>query len=234
MSLLSLVQQVTARLSLPAPASVVNSTDPNVILLFGLANEEGAELASTFDWQVLTQEYTFATLAQEVQTSGLPEDLDRVIPNTSWNRTTNRPLIGPLSAQAWQRLMAFPSVSLPNIAFRTRGSQFLTFPSPPGGQTLAFEYVSLNWAQSGQGVALPAYTADTDVAILPEALMALGGRGRFLKSKGLDYAEDFRTYEEQKARAQARDGGSTVLSISSPDDGLLAWQQVPEGNFPGP
>ena len=234
MSLLTLVQQVAARLSLPRPSSVVNSADANVLLLFGLANEEGAELASTFDWQVLTQEYTFVTLNQPVQTSGLPSDLDRVIPNTTWNRTTNRPLIGPISPQAWQRMMAFPSISLPDIAFRTRGSQFLTYPSPPGGQTVAFEYVSQSWAQSAQGSPLAAYTADTDVAILPETLMALGLRWRFLKSKGLDYAEDFRTYEEQKARAQARDGGSTVLSVSGADDSLLAWPQVPEGNFPGP
>ena len=234
MSLLSLVQQVTARLSLPTPASVVNSVDPNVLLLFGLANEEGVELASTFDWQALTEECTFVTLNQEVQTSGLPSDLDRVIPNTSWNRTTNRPLIGPISPQAWQRLMAFPSISLPDIAFRTRGSQFLTYPSPPGGQTIAFEYVSINWTESEAGSPMPAYTADTDAAMLPETLMALGVRWRFLKSKGLDYAEDFRTYEEQKARAQARDGGSSVLSVSYPDDSLLASLQVPEGNFPGP
>ena len=236
MSLLSLVQSVARRVKVPAPVSVVNSTDPNVLQLWELANEEGKELARAKDWQALVTEGLFTTLNQQTQPGAIPNDLRSFIPDTFWNRTTNRQLIGPVTAERWAQLVAFPSISAPNMAFRERGDAFLAFPVPPAGQTVAYEYVSNAWAQNAAGVAQTSLMQDTDTAVLDEDLIALGVRWRFRSANGLDYAEDFRTYETQKAQAMARDGSSTALSIGRSgygrwgDEGRLL---VGEGGFPG-
>jgi hypothetical protein len=233
MSLLSLVSEVADYVSLPQPASVVNSTDPNVRLLFRLCNEEGRDLASACNWQILTEEALFTTVASPTQAAAIPPDLDRFITNTFWNRSTNRPLIGPISSQKWQALQAFPNITQPVIAFRERQGQFLTFPTPPVNQTIAYEYVSKFWVftETAPVVPIAAYASDTDTAFLDETLMALGVRWRYLKSKGLDYAEDFRTYETQKDQLIARDGGNTAIDTGN--DSVRGWSQVPEGDFPG-
>ena len=85
MSLLSIVQAVSGRLSLPQPSAVVGSTDKQVIQLYALANEEGASLARRHPWLALMEEQSFTTVAAPAQGAALPADLGRVnIPDGSF------------------------------------------------------------------------------------------------------------------------------------------------------
>jgi hypothetical protein len=87
-------------------------------------------------------------------------------------------------------------------------------PVPPAGDTYAFEYISNNWVLDATDVEKAAFTADTDTAILDEELITLGVIWRFLKAKGFDYAEAFRTYELQVSQALARDGSKRTLNFT--------------------
>jgi len=231
LSLLSVVRAVTGLLSLPTPAAVAGSTDRQVVQLMAIANEEGLSLARRHAWQALTEEASFVTVNANVQTATpIPADLDRFIPNSFFNRTTRRPLTGPISPREWQWIQAQPVYSTVYLAFRERTGQFLVAPAPPAGQAVYYEYVSRNWAHSAGGVPQGGYLADTDVAFLDEALVQQGVRWRFLKSKGLDYAEDFASYELAVEQAMARDGGASMLSLS-PQPVDLNRVNLPDGSF---
>lgn len=211
---------------------VVNSTDQQVRQLYALANEEGEELARDYDWQVMRQQQTFTTVAQAEQTGAIPADLDRFVSNSFFNRTTVRQVVGPLTPQQYQALLTQPQLSGIYLAFIERQGAFLVNPVPPAGQVIAYEYVSVNWAKSSVGVPQPRFQADNDGSFISERLIKLGIRWRFLKAKGLDYAEDMRTYEIEKQKAKARDGANSALSSTGYDDYIIA-ANIPEGNFPG-
>jgi hypothetical protein len=231
LSLLSLIQGVTGLLSLPSPNAVATSTDRQVIQLMAIANEEGRLLARRHAWQALTEEASFVTVGGNVQTATpIPADLDRFVPNSFFNRTTRRPLTGPISPREWQWIMAQPVFSTVYLAFRERSGQFLVAPAPPAGQAIYYEYLSKNWVESASSAPQAAWLADTDTAVLDEGLMALGVRWRFLKSKGLDYAEDLATYERELEQAMARDGGSSMLSLA-PQPVDLNRINLPDGSF---
>jgi len=231
LSLLSVIQSATGLLSLPTPQAVATSTDRQVIQLMAIANEEGRSLARRHAWQALTEEASFVTVNANVQTATpIPADLDRFVPNSFFNRTTRRPLTGPISPREWQWIMAQPVYSTVYLAFRERSGQFLLAPAPPAGQAIAYEYLSTNWAESLGGVPQAGYLADSDRAFLDETLIELGVRWRFLKSKGLDYAEDMATYEREVEQAIARDGGSSMLSLA-PQPVDLNRVNLPDGSF---
>ena len=63
MSLLTLVQSVTDRIGLARPTAVVGSNDTQIRGLLSLANQEGKDLATRFDWSVLMKEKTFTATA---------------------------------------------------------------------------------------------------------------------------------------------------------------------------
>ena len=233
MSLLTVIQKSADLLNIPRPLFVAGNTDQQVRQLFALTNEEGDELAQAADWEYLREQYIFTTVAQDDQTSAVPADLDRFISNSFFNRTTRRTIIGPITPQQWQAIKAQPQLNRVFLAFVQRHGKFLVTPTPAAGQEIAYEYVSKNWCHSSTGTPQSEYLIDSDEAYLDERLIILGVRWRFLKSKGLDYAEDFRTYMSQRTQKMARDGANSEISTTGDDQYILS-PNIPEGSFPGP
>jgi hypothetical protein len=233
MSLLTIVANACDRLSLTRPSAVVTSTDQLIRQLYGLANAEGAALAKRGDWQALVAEWTFITVAQAAQTNTpIPGDLRKFIPGSFFNRTTVRQLVGPVTPQQWQLYQARPAAAYVYLAFRERQGDFLITPVPPAGETIAYEYVSTNWAMSSAGQGKTSFTSDDDTAALDEELLTLGLQWRFKQAKGLDYGEDMATYERAVASALGEDGASSTLNIGGPVPVLPPDRaNLPEGGF---
>jgi hypothetical protein len=230
LSLVSVVQAVAARLALAQPAAVAGSTDRQVLQLLALANEEGEALARSYPWQAIRKEQTFVTTATQPQAAALPADFDRFVPNSFFNRSTRRPMTGPITPRQHQWIQDQPVYSTVYLAFIERTGQFLIDPTPAAGDTIAYEYLSNQWAKSAGGAGQTKYLADTDLSFLDEELITLGLRWRFLRAKGLDYAEEMATYEREVERAQARDGGATALTLApQPIDPNRV--NIPDGNF---
>lgn len=235
MSLLTIIQGATRLLAIPTPTAVVTSTDPQVQQLLALANEEGQELASDIDqpWDSLILQNTFTTVASEEQPDAVPDDWEAFVPNTFFNRTTRLEVCGPITPQQWQAIQAQPQLNRVFLAFRMRDNAFLITPEPTAGDTIAYEYISKNWVLSASDEAKSEFTADTDTSVLPEKLIRLGVRWRFLAAKNLDYAEAFRTYEMEKAKAKANTIGSSKIDVTG-RTAFNTWpSNVPLGNFPG-
>ena len=68
--------------------------------------------------------------------------------------------------------------------------------------------------------------------LLPETLLLMGLRWRWKKEKGVDYAEDFRTYESQVKDALGRDGGKPILNMGMDcNRGARPGIFVPQGSW---
>jgi hypothetical protein len=214
MSILTIVQDVSNRIGLPVPSTVIGSNDTQVRQLLGLAQQEGKELSRRGPWQVLTKEKTITATATETQTGAIPTDFERMIEGTFWNRTQDRRVVGPLTPQKWQMLQT-GLYSLMWDAYRIRGNDMLMSPVPQAGDILAYEYISTYWLTNAAGSTERAsWTADDDVAKLDEELITLGVIWRFLKAKGLDYSEAFSTYERMVERKLGNDGGMAILDLN--------------------
>lgn len=231
--MLSIIADVCGRLALDQPTAVVGSTDKQVLQLLALLNQGGKDLASRAYWQSLRAEFTFTTLAQIIQTGFVPLDWDRWCTGTFWNRTTRRPVLGPITPAQWQTILAQPVFASVYLVWIERQGQIRMQPTPVAGQEIAGEYVSKNWAMSAVGVPQPKFIADTDTAFLDEELLTLDLMWRFMKRKGFDYAEDFATFETNAEQVIGRDGGAASLSMV-PQAADLNRINLPEGSFPGP
>lgn len=234
MSLLTLIQDATDLLGIARPSTVVASQDAQVRQLLSLAKEEGAELyrRNEAGWKALQAEWTFTTTGTPEQTdTPVPLDWASFVPETFFNRTTNRRLLGPISPQKWQQLQAFPAAGSIFLMFRQRGGDFLITPTPPDGQLIAYEYRSKAWAASQTGQLQTTFLADADTTFLEERLLTLGVRWRFLKTKGFPYAEDKDTYDRAVDLAIAQDIGSRDLNLASSGPSDRGFN-IPEGSWP--
>lgn len=146
-NLLQIAQACAELLQLTSPSVVVASTDNNIVLLRRMILQTTQELRDEYDWPELQREYTF-TLATDTDAYAFPNDIDRLLFETMWNRTQRYPLIGPLDAVEWQQYKSGLVAAAPRQRFRIKGfalNQFYIDSTPTStenGQTCVLEYVT--------------------------------------------------------------------------------------------
>lgn len=232
MSLLTIITQVCRRTGITAPASVSGSSDPQIIQLMALGNEEGQDLSARYPWVALQNESTFVTVATESQgaiTTLAGAGFRYILNDIMWDRSLLRPVFGPLNPQGWQALKA-QNVTGPFNQFRIRGSSVLFIPVPVAGDTIAFEWITKYWA-TGAGGAASTWAADADTGLLDEEIMAQGILWRWKAAKGLNYEEDFAKYERLVVDQMARDGGKARLNLGGSTAGFPGGVLVPIGSW---
>lgn len=234
MSLLTVLRQFCSRTGLPVPTAAVASGDNQLQQLVALANEVVEDLCDRWTWQELTKETVFTTVLGEDQGSIstiAPSGFLRVLQETIFNRTLRLPLFGPLASQDWQALKALPTTG-PFYKYRIRGDRLLFMPPGVAGQTCAFEYATSFSILAIDGLTYKSeFTADSDTFILDERLLLAGLRWKWKSEKGLDYAEDFRRYEQLANNAAGRDGSKPRLNMAGGNSDYKPGIWVPSGNW---
>ena len=241
-TLLSIVSDLCGRQNLPVPTTVYGTTDPQVRQMAKLLEEEGNDLAMRHPWECLIREAFHTTIAAEdqgaIDTIAVPvgasssDGFRSIVNQTIWDRTTRLPVCGPMNPQQWQAMKAV-TTSGPKYRFRIRGGKLLVNPTPPAGESWYFEYITKFWILGANGTTYKnRFTLDTDVILLPDDLVLQGLRWRWKKEKGMDYAEDFRTYETQVKDQASKDGGKPVLRMDmagwgGPQPGIF----IPDGSW---
>ena len=215
MNLLSMCQKFAKRTNIKVPGEVLGSGNPQIQQLYNLLEEEGNDLAQRGDWQELTNEATHTTLAVENQgtiKSIASNGFSYIKNGTIWDRSLQLPVY-VVDGTDWQQVKAI-AVTGPRYQARIRGGNLIANPVPVAGNTWAFEYMTYNWIQDSAGANDAQYfAADTDVPVLPEELLLLGLRWRWLREKGLEYSEAFRTYEGQVKNHLTRNNMRRVLDM---------------------
>lgn len=118
---------------------------------------------------------------------------------------------------------------LASIETITSGAYFALPPSPTTVTGGGLVQAQVNITSSTAPVYKFTFTADTDVALIDEKLLTTGLEWRWLKSKGLDYAEEFRRYEMRLVRIMGRDDKDREISTS---DRLYLSSNTWPGVFP--
>jgi hypothetical protein len=234
-TLLAMVQQAVAEIGITQPAFLVSNTDNTAVQLLALANRSAEDIAgqagSWGGWPQLRKEYVL-TLNSGQDTYPFPTDLQYLIPDTEWSRSYRWQLLGPLEAQEWQVLKSGISPTGPRTRYRIFGGNIVFDPVPSSSQTIAFEYYSNAFIQGASGTQTQ-FLADTDTFLLPDNLMVLSIKWRFLRAKGLDYAQEFTDYKAALERALSRAGSARRLPLNAQSRGigLLSSANVPDTGF---
>ena len=217
MSLLTIVKRFCQEVNIDEPATVMGTTDPQVKQVKAILQKEGDDLSGRGDWEALVNEATHTTVATESQgaISSIATNGFRYIRNdTIWDRDLRLPVY-VIDASDWQQVKA-TEVTGPRYQARIRGGNLIVNPTPVAGHTWAFEYVTWNWMTDSSGTTNKQYfTDDGDLPLLPQTLLEAGLQWRWKKQKGMEYAEDFRTYETLVANELSRNGLKRPLSLSS-------------------
>jgi hypothetical protein len=225
---LQLIQRVSKRIGLTVPNAAFTSTDLQTQQLVELANEEGQEQSSRYQWQALQREATFTTVAAELQTSiaSITTGFGWIVNDTIWNRDLRRPVYGPDSLQDWQQQKAI-QIAGPFNRYRIIQNSIHFYPVPAAGQTCAFEYISSQWTTAGG----TEYQSDNDTSVLDDTTMILGTIWRWKQAKGLTYAEDFNKYERRIAELLQRDAVKPKLNMSGAMYDVVPLVVVPSGSW---
>ncbi|MBT8450008.1 MAG: hypothetical protein KJO69_09975 [Gammaproteobacteria bacterium] len=150
--------------------------------------------------------------------------------DTIWDRSLRLPVY-VIDATDWQQVKAV-AVTGPRYQARLRGGNLLVNPIPTAGNTWAFEYVTKNWMTDSTGATNKQYfTNDGDLPLLPETVLEAGLQWRWKKQKGLEYSEDFRTYEIMVADALSRNGLKRAVNLSQTNATPQPKIYTPEGNW---
>lgn len=235
MSLLTIVQNVSRRLGLDIPPAVVGTTDPAVYQLQGLLEEIGTKLVADYNWQALRKATNWTAVAgadQGTLASRTGPGYKAVVAGTFWDFTLRRPIFGPISDQDWQMLQAFQPGG-PLYQYRISGNRVQINPPMPVGDSLGWIWESEWWVADLNGVATgQTFTADSDIALLPENMLEVGLQARWNQEKGLPYAELQRDFQTMVDSNKAKDGTKQTLSLDRPSQRLVPGIFVPAGNWP--
>lgn len=197
MTLLKICQDVADEVKDNRPGSIVGNEDPTAQVLLRLAQKVGRDLMESVEWQVLRKEQTFTAVAGENQANILPDDFNRFVKETFWDRTNKVLIAGPIQAVEWQSIKAQGHTYL-DPKFIHRGNAVSIYPAMGGGESLAFEYVSDEWCTDSAGTTgQTAWAADTDVSLIDEELITLGVLYEHLASEGQPAGGAFQDFKDR-------------------------------------
>lgn len=229
MSLLSIIQQAMLRQGQAKPQLAFANTDTGVQQRIALLQDVGDELAERYTWQSLN---TPASITCDGSTLlfDLPVAWGGLSEGESLQSTLfpTLPVVGPITNEQMAMFKALPVTPLQPV-WRVIDGQFEFYPAPANGEVYKYNYYSSYWIASASGTPQEAWEADTDVSLIDEKVLTSGLEWRWLKAKGLDYAEEFRRYEMRLARAAGRSDNSREVAMSARR--LSAYSTWP-GQFP--
>ncbi len=214
-SILDLAEDIADELSLNRPSALVSVTDNSTAQkIFRHMVRACRMIAGRYDWQVLRREKTHTTLAAAAQTGAIPTDFLRFVPESFYNRTTRWKFDGPLSTDEWQHHQTGMNARVTD-AFYMRGNTLYMAPTPPAGETIAYEYITKYIGTDTTGATeRTIFTVDTDVPYFDDELLILTTVWRYRKAEGLDYSEEYRDAELRMADLIKQDGGRRILDMN--------------------
>lgn len=235
LSLLNIVTYFAGRNNIPVPTTVIGNTDTRVLQILRLLEEEGNDLAMRGDWNTLTYQASHTTTAAEDQgaiTTIAPTSFRKILNETIWDRSGRLPIF-PVDSIQWQAIKAVVPSGVSPYRYRFRGGNLLVTPTPTAGLSWYFEYISKAWILNGASTKVSYYVADADVSYLPDDLLLAGLRWRYLREKGLEYAELYRTYETQVQYYLGTEKPRPRLNLVTPDT-RMPGIYVPAGSWISP
>jgi hypothetical protein len=222
MSILTIVQAAAIRSGItPVPSAAVSSMNADVQQLVVFAQDAGRELMERADWVNLD---TAGTVTGDgVSTLFLlPQDWVRFSPSDKSPRgalVSSKfplvPLVGPINTEDLNLLKALPASTVRPV-WRIIGGALEIWPALDKLELVTFNYFSSFWIMNAaRTVSRATWQADDDFSLINEDTVMKGAVWRWKASKGLQYAEEFRAYEQSLARNAGQQQRERVISTSN-------------------
>lgn len=244
-TLLSITQDACDLIGIDRPSAVIASTDQQIRTLLAMSNREGREIVREYDWSVLTRLATVTTTADTGEYALTDfitdDDFDRLIPESEWDTSNQRPMFGPASSEEWRWLKS-SGLGSGVIWYRYRifrsssgiGRSIYFDPAPSASSdSLTFEYISSHWCvDTTETTTASAWAVDTDVPIVNSDLLTLGTVIRFKRSKGFDFASEADEYEQLLSQLKGQDKPAPVVNLAAQTRvRLLGPENVPDQGY---
>lgn len=228
-----LLNAVQGEIGLPLSPSIL-STDQSTVQMLYLMNALGESLAKFPLWPDLRKEWAFTTTTDAAY--DLPEDWSVPLNGTTWDRSSQWPLLGPKTPTEWQILKSGIGVAAPQYRFRFFNRQFNLHPAPSAGIEVVQEYLSSDWVLGVNGsvadVGKARITTDSDYVLLDERLFIEGTKLAFQEAKGLDSSKSFRNFSDMLEAAWANSNAAPVLSLTPTSRSIfLSEYNIPETGY---
>jgi general stress protein CsbA len=230
------INRVAAEVGLVPVVDPLGSSDASFVQLVHLLNTAGDELAVLYNWEAMRREHTITTAAIDTGNYALPTDFDRIVDNSAWDRTSDLPMYGPLSAQDWQALLGRAVTNLINLGWRITEGEFQVYPTPVGVVAdIYFEYQSNNWIVATDGTTYKnSVTVNSDVILFNRVLISRYLKLKFLMAKGLDATAAQDDFNQMFDMLTGQDKGAGTLSAGA-DNGsypfINAYRNIGNSNF---
>lgn len=208
MTILSVCSDAAIELSQTEPTTLFSTTDRFAKELRVQANKSAVAIMKAYDWQALTKR---ATITGDGSTTAfsLPSDYDRMALKTNLaSSASNIDLVKATDLDQWDYFQNHMSTTVPGY-WMILGGEMQVSPAPATGVVHSYYYISNNIAVGDKS----AFTADSDVFVLPERLLTLSIIWRWRASKRMEYAEDMQNFEIAMSEETARDKGSRLLVV---------------------
>lgn len=242
-----IVNRVLAEVGIiPVPADPFATQDAAVVQATYLLTTVGRQLLKLHQWEILQREHVIVTQASDTGKYDLPDDFDRMIPQSHWSRTQRVRVPGSVTPQIWQYLRGRNLVSSTIYAvFREVQNQFWLYPQPPDatvpeGLTVAFEYISRGWVQTAEtvGTQLPEYRdspmSSGDRVFFDPTLIERFLKLRFKEARGMETQGAQNEFLQLFASVTGQDVGGDVVNaanMSQPYPYLNQQRNLPDTGF---
>lgn len=198
------------------PSSFVDNGDLTARQCLALLTRGGNSLERTYRWNELIDTYTFTT-ESGTASYDLPSDFRAFANMSQWDRTNNRPMMGPTPAYMWQFLKSgIAQGATIDRWFRIQGGKFFIHPTPTSEDTIAFDYYSKNWiTRQSDSVNARAFASDNDVPRLDEDLLTLDLKWRFLQAKGWPFEAEYKEFAATVDEVLSDGGGKGRINLGT-------------------
>lgn len=229
-----IVQRVLRAIGLPVPTSAAGATDTLSVQIWSLLTELGQELLNEHEWSFKTKTFTITTDGSLLY--DLPDDFVRLIADTGWNNTSQIPVGGPISPQAWSYITARNLGTTVQLLWRQVNDQIEFFSVPSTPQTVQFQYISRGWVQDKDNAATFKDTMenDADICLYEPRLMVAMLRFRWRRAKGFNTTDLEMEYKRALENARNNDSpGQTLFLSGAPNFPYLGDQNIPDTGYGG-
>lgn len=221
MAILQIVQGAALRCNFgTVPSSAVSSTDTNVQQLVAFAQDTGRELLERYGWNGLKIKATVTGDGSSTLWT-LPNDWMRLCPSdkspmgalVSSARPTI-PLVGPVNDEWLNQMKALPAYPAYPV-WRLINTNLEIWPALASAEVVTFWYFTKAWIINAAGNQSNVFTNDTDACLIDEDIIMKGAIWQWKRAKGLDYAEEFRTFQNAVERNAGQQDNERVVSTSN-------------------
>jgi len=239
--ILAMCQNVLLETGFQSPSTVVGNNNQDARVILQVAKRAANRLAEEYPWSILTKENEFI-LVKNQPSYELPSDFSRFINGTMWDRADSRP-VNQASPQVWAEFKSGLINTSLNKRWRIKanaGSKELfidptptttqcTFENRDGVRVkvgVAYDYLSTQWARSSADAVQTTFSADGDTFLLPDTLLELSMKWRWLSALSQTYIEEKAEFDRALSISKAQDGGAS--NIRTDGGATFRFPNIPE------